>query len=62
MGTTEPTPKKNDGRTSIRTNCSQRTKRDWEWFADPYETNEDALQALLVKAGVYEEMAHRPNF
>jgi len=62
MGTNQPDPQKDDGRTSIRTRCSQRTKKDWEWFAEPYESNEDALQALLIQAGVYEEMSHRPNF
>ena len=62
MNTNPPDPEKDDGPTSIRTRCSRRTKRDWEWFADPFKTNEDALQALMIKAGVYEDMAHRPNF
>lgn len=48
--------------TSIRVRCSERTKRDWEWFSTIYDTNEEALKALMEKKGVYDEMSHKPNF
>ena len=51
-----------DDETSIRIRCSKRTKRDWAWFRSIYDTNEEALKALMEKKGVYDEMAHNPNF
>jgi len=51
-----------DKETSIRIRCSERTKRDWAWYREVYDDNEAALQALMEKKGVYEDMAHRPNF
>jgi len=47
---------------NIRIRCDEGTKRDWAWFSSVYDTNEEALNALLDAHIDHADMTRRSNF